>query len=176
MGNFYNYLIKTNMSCVKEVDCDDVNAMDCVVIFATRLSGLTKYMINIVKKNKNTKIVLVTQDFMYETLKNDISQQDEVIIQTGGYSVEVVKKILDNGKIGNVSGVIFYTLQKYDLGNINILDIASKLNKNINVYGITKDKEIYEYSNLEYYLLGLKLYLDIDNYIDKSLDLYGELI
>ena len=52
MGNFYNYLIKTNMSCVKEVD---VNAMDWVVIFATRLSGLTKYMINIVKKIKIQK-------------------------------------------------------------------------------------------------------------------------
>ena len=58
----------------------------------------------------------------------------------------------------------------------NYTDEKIELNKNINVYGITKDKEIYEYSNLEYYLSGLKLYLDIDNYIDKSLDLYGELI
>lgn len=174
MEDFYSYLIKTNKHCVKEIKCSDINKMKCVVIFGTRFYDLTRYMIKLARKDNNTKIILVAKEYMYQELRNDIFEYDEVIIENNNYSYDIVDKIIKTNKLSNIDGVMFYTLQKHDLGNLNILSIAHRICQNIKVYGINKDKELYEYTNLDFYLLGLKLYLKIDEYIEKSLDIILE--
>ncbi len=176
MDDFYEYLIKTNCRCVKNVGFKNIKMMDHIVIFGTRAYKLIERVIEEIKKiNSNIKIVFILREYMYENMKKLISKNDDVIFIQGDYSENIVEILKEKNYYDDIDGIIFYTLQKFDMGNFNILNIANNIKKNIIVYGITKDYELYEYNNLNYYLIGMQLYLDIDNYIDKSLQIYGEI-
>lgn len=166
MEDFYHYLIKTNQDCVKEIKESEIKAMSCIVIFATRSYDLVKKMVQCVRQQKDDiKIILVARAYMLPKAKECLRDSDLVIVHEGNYSDEVVDKIKEYGY--PIDGVFFYTLQKHDLGNLNLLTIASKLNEEAIVYGINKEEEIYEFFNLKLYLFGLHLYLKIDEYIEE---------
>lgn len=60
------------------------------------------------------------------------------------------------------------------MGNLNILEIADdikkKNNSELNVYGTDFVGQMYLYRNISTYVKGLKLYNDLNNYIDEVMN------
>ena len=167
MEDFYNYLIRTNHDCVKEIKASEIHAMSCVVIFGTRSYDLIKRMVQFVRQqNDGVKIILVARAYMLPKAKECLRDSDLVIVHEGNYSDAIVDKIRHYGYL--IDGVFFYTIQKHDLGNLNLLTIARALNEQAIVYGINKEEEIYEFYNLKFYIFGLHLYLEIDEYVEEA--------
>ena len=80
-------------------------------------------------------------------------------------------KKAENDKI---DGFFFVGRNKDDMGNLNILEIADdikkKNNSELNVYGTDFVGQMYLYRNISTYVKGLKLYNDLNNYIDEVMN------
>lgn len=173
MNEFYEYLIEKTMSCVHQVDKDEIKIMNCVLIFGSNAFELTKITINYVKqRNPNAKIILVIHSKMFEGLKNIIDSIDSIIITDIGYTEKIIDDISQKNELCEIDGVMFYTQMANDLGNINILETVSKINdSDMAIYGLNKECEIFNYQNFRFYLKGLKLYKEINLFINESIDL-----
>lgn len=173
MNEFYEYLIEKTMSCVHQVDKDEIKTMNCVLVFGSNAFELTKTTINYVKqKNPDARIILVIHSKMFDGLKDIIDSIDCVIKTDIGYTEKIIEDISQKYELCEIDGVMFYTQIENDLGNINILEIVSKINdRDIVIYGLNKECEIFNYQNFRFYLKGLRLYKEINLFINESMGL-----
>ena len=78
--------------------------------------------------------------------------------------------------ISSTDGIVgaFRSWEKDDMGNLNILEIADyikrKNNGGLYVYGTDVDGQIYVYRDISTYVKALKLYNDINYFIDEVVD------
>jgi len=146
--------------------------MNCVVVFGSNSFELTKTTIAYVKeKNAAAEIILVLNSKMLVGFKETIKQVDAVITTDIGYTESIINDIEKTEKLNNIDGVLFYTQMDNDLGNINILEIVNKICNGASVYGLNRECEVFSYENIKFYIKGLKLYQDINLFINESMNL-----
>lgn len=169
--DIYSFLVESIENLTTVIDINDIGLMNCIVIIGANSTGKIEEFINIAKsKNPNIKIIMLMQESMKEKLNYENKNQISIICKKN-YCKEDTTKIIEEAKSDKIDGFFFIGKNKDDMGNINILEIADdikkKNNSELNVYGTDFDGYIYIYRDISTYVKGLKLYNDINNYIDE---------
>ncbi|MGN0340403.1 MAG: hypothetical protein ACI4D0_07870 [Lachnospira sp.] len=171
MNNLYDYLVDSIESLSICINEDEIHSMKRFVIIGSNREEEIKKFVNIVHtKNPDVQIVVLMQEGMYSKLYN-IHDDEKIILCNEKYSVKDADRILKEIRQEKIDGFFFVGRNKDDLGNLNILEIADYIqkynNNNLYVYGVDFNGDVYMYKDIAMYIKGLKLYNDINDFIDE---------
>ena len=172
--DIYSLLVESIENLTIKIDRDDIGFMNCLIIIGANSSEKIERFINIAKsKNPNIKIIMLMQESMKQKL-NCVHQNQISILCEKKYCEHDAERILKEAENDKIDGFFFVGTNKDDMGNLNILEIADyikrKNNGGLYVYGTDVDGQIYVYRDISTYVKGLKLYNDINYFIDEVVD------
>lgn len=173
--NFFEYLQSKIANCVKEINANDMYKCKCVLVFGSNLYQIIQnYIIELKKHSENVKVILVAQPQMCKPLKDILSEEDIIIEWNDKYSIEILNELENFVDLTQIDNIVYYTQSPIDLSDLNILEIADRIKSKSNdlkVYSFDRSMSAYGYCNLKFYIRGLKLYNEINEFIDEALDI-----
>lgn len=172
--DFFTYLQEKMRSCVQSIDKDGMEEQECVLVFGSNLVEIIqKYIESVKTKRPGIKIVLVAQEQMINGIKPALSADDVIVESIGKFSTAVLAEVESKVGLENIDSVVYYSQEPIDLADENILEIASVLNekREVNIYSVDRSMDTYKYNNISFYLKGIRLYNQINEFIDDSLNL-----
>ena len=171
MYDMYNFIIDSIEHLSIPINKTELAEMKKVVIIGSNKDGYIQDFVHaLCDKEQDIQIIVLMQENMLNKLKN-IHNNEITIICHDKYSINDSIRILEEAENDKIDGFFFVGRNKDDMGNLNILEIADDIKKKnngeLNVYGTDFDGQIYLYKDISTYVKGLKLYNDLNNYIDE---------
>ena len=128
-------------------------------------------------EDKFEQIREVNQDAkLYRLIPSGMKQEKDLFADDkyitfewkGMYTTEIIDMLEERGIIEELECFVFGGVMPIDLRNINLLEIAEKLDKNAGIpaFCIDSESDLYYYENVRVCCRGLELYMALDEYID----------
>ena len=122
----------------------------------------------LLKENGDVDFVIVAQPAMADVLTKEYDKKYPVICWTGKYTLGVLDKVYECDVANGVDGFLFFSEQGINLRDMNFLSIAESLQSkgNVRVFSDTIGNDLYEYEKVALYIQSMKLYQEMNTFID----------
>ena len=173
MENLYDVLLHNIRKCVQEISFRRFQHTKRLLVVAINDEGMNKKLLqNLTDANLDMEIIIVAQPKMAEVLRDSADEKIKVLEWHGRYTIEVVHYVENELSGIELDGFLFFGDQPINLRNHNLLDIANSLyNKpNFCICCVDFEGTLYEYRNIELYNLGIRIYKDMNQFIELSLE------
>ena len=165
----YNKLFQVMEGCVNEITYKEIaKCKKLLVIAINNETRFKKSVEALLKENGDMDFVIVAQPAMADVLTKEYDKKFHVICWKGKYTLEVLDRVYESVSANDIDGFLFFSDQGIDLREMNVLSIAGSMQKkgNVRVFSDTIGHDLYEYEKVALYIQSMKLYQEINTFID----------
>lgn len=162
-------MVELIRDCVQEISYEKLVCKKHLLVIAVGEEEMNRNFIKMLKiTGFHGKITFISQPKMVSILKQLEWDNKEVMKWEGNYTLALPEILLEQESLMDMDGFVFFSLQSTNLRDRNVLEIAQTLagERDIDIYCVDSDNELYIYKNLDMYNRTVSLYLEIDNLID----------
>lgn len=163
----YDELIKQIKECVVPIELKSISEKRFIILGSNMTDKLEKLIRRLVLYNKDFSCIYVGKKSQIENMSKDLLGRISILEWNKSYGLELVKYIYSNVAL-KLNGMMFLGALDINLRDLNIMEMGNGLKeyygKEFSVYGYIGEEEFYEYQKINKYLLGLKIYKDMNTF------------
>lgn len=169
---FYEDLCATLEACVEIVNYQDLRKCRNMIIVGTNVkTKFCRFYEHLQEENPAINLNFVCQKQMINYITTLIGTHNKLVEWNGNYSLDTLGMLEKKINLNEIDSFLYFSTEPLNLKDINIMQIADKLEKQYNtrIYCVDHAMELYLCKNLDLCHTGLKLYELINNYIELKL-------
>lgn len=170
-AEMYDCLMYEIESCICKIEWEALSSLERILIIGSNETDkFEKLMHNLLKVNPNVMICVVAHKHMLIEMSDFFNENCIQIEWKGNYSEAIVDAVAAKIDVTGFDSILYFGLSPLCIRDMNIWKIAHELLKRseIEVFMMDASKEIYQISNLSYYLAANEMYHSIENYLEQS--------
>lgn len=166
----YDIFLNEIKSCLELKNIEEVAFEKILILGSNMLDKFEDLVRKFVDINHSFDFVYVGNQAQIDSISSELKGRMNTVVWNGAYDMDMVKHIcaIDGLKC---AGMIFLGSMALNLRDINIMEVGVGLKKYYGEkFGIYifdyGNVEIYKYKSLEKYILGLKIYSDMNKFFE----------
>lgn len=155
------------------VDIDSISVRKlAILVFNNGENAVKRIICKMKAHNDAFSFVLISQACMKAKLEEMFGSECTIVEWNGNYNISLLDKLKLLKDFNEIDGFLFFSSQEIIQREMNIYEIGYEWNKinSCKIYSCIYDQNICHYTNIADLYLGLRLYSDIENMLERFMN------